>query len=82
MRKSLRVRTCNGNAEESWKCSDGQYKTPSSGKLSGTDPVECVLVNGVLVASQTESVEPGEEDVSMVSVDGGQSQQRETCRRE
>lgn len=70
--------TCYGDAEESWQGADGQDEAPSSGELPGTDPVQRVLVDGVLVAAQAESVEPGEEDVAVVTVDRGQRQQWQT----
>ena len=82
MVKSPATVTCDGHAEEGGKGPGGQDESPSAGKLPGPYSIQRVLVQGVLISAQAESVDPGKEDVSVVSVDGGQSQQRDGCAEE
>ncbi len=71
--------TCDRNAEEGGEGAGGQDESPAASELTSPDPIQSVLVQCVMVAAQTESVNPGEERVAVVPVDGGQRQQRGGC---
>lgn len=68
--------TCYGDSKEGWQCSKCLHESPPSSKLPGTNAVQRVLVQGVLITSQAEAVQPSKNHVSMVLVDCSQSQQR------
>lgn len=43
--------TCNGHSEEGRQSSDSQDEAPSAGELAGPNPIQRVLMQGVMISS-------------------------------